>query len=207
MAKHLPIAVFLSGRGSNFQAILKSIQSGAVEADIKVVVSDNPQAAGLEIAKKAGILTWSKKIGDFDSKSDYEAEIVALLQAQGVDLLVLAGYMRLVEDTLLNAYWGKIINIHPSLLPAFKGLNTHKRALDFGVKFVGCTVHFIDRTLDEGFIISQAVVPVLPSDTEETLTQKVLEQEHQLLPQAIQWIAEGRLEIQGKQVIIKEYVQ
>ena len=204
MAKRLPIAVFLSGRGSNFQAILRAIQSGALHADIKAVISDNPEAPGVEMAKQAGILTWSKKISDFDSKSEYETYIVNFLQAQGVEVIVLAGYMRLVEDTLLNAFWGKIINIHPALLPAFKGQNTHKRALAFGVKFVGCTVHFIDRALDEGFIISQAVVPVLPSDTEETLTQKVLEQEHQLLPQAIQWIAEGRVEIQGKKVILKE---
>lgn len=203
MAK-LPIAVFLSGRGSNFQAILRAIQKGTLQAEIKVVISDNPEAKGVGIAQEAGIFTWAQKISSFASKAEYEAAILAVLQEQKIDLIVLAGYMKLVGDTLLAAYWGRIMNLHPSLLPAFKGLNTHKRALDFGVKFVGCTVHFIDQSLDEGYIIDQAIVPVDPADTEDTLTEKVLKEEHQLLPQCIQWYAERRLEIQGKKVVLKE---
>ncbi len=181
--------MFISGRGSNLQAILNAIESGLVSAQVKVVISDRPGALGLECAQKNHIPAYGLDVTSFDSKRDYECEVVRLLHIHGVELVVLAGYMRIVSETLLQAYLNKIINIHPSLLPAFKGLHTHERALKLGVKFSGCTVHYVNEGLDEGQIIAQAVVPVLPSDTVETLSERVLKEEHRLLPEVIQSIA------------------
>ena len=176
------------------EAILKSIKNGNLDAEVQVVISNNPNAKGLDIAKEYGITTFVLEISSFPNKSEYEKEIVQILKGQSVDWVVLAGYMRLLGQDLLSAYENKIVNIHPSLLPSFKGLNAQKQALDYGVKYSGCTVHFVDQFLDSGPIILQAVVPVQEDDTVESLSDRILVEEHKLYPKAIQLLIEKNLQ-------------
>ncbi|SHK29181.1 phosphoribosylglycinamide formyltransferase [Desulforamulus aeronauticus] len=199
----LRIGVLASGRGSNLQAILDQCQAGLLPAEVVVVISDKPGAYALERARAAGIAAYSVPVKDYPNKEEYEQAIVRILQQFQVQLLCLAGYLRLVGEPLLKAFPNRIMNIHPALLPSFPGLHGQRDALHYGVKISGCTVHFVDEGMDTGPIILQAAVPVLDDDTEETLAARILEQEHRLYPQAVKLFAEGRLEIQGRQVVVK----
>ncbi|AQS59781.1 phosphoribosylglycinamide formyltransferase [Desulforamulus ferrireducens] len=200
----LRIGVLASGRGSNLQAIMDQCAAGQLPAEVVVVISDKPGAYALERAKGAGIAAYSVVYKDFASKAEYEQAIVRLLEQYQVQLVCLAGYMRLVGEPLLQAFPNRIMNIHPALLPSFPGLHGQRDALNYGVKISGCTVHFVDEGMDTGPIILQAAVPVLDDDTEETLAARILEQEHKLYPAAIKLFAEGRLEIQGRRVLVKD---
>jgi phosphoribosylglycinamide formyltransferase-1 len=183
------IVILISGRGSNMQAILEA----RLPAKIAAVISSNPNAIGLEIARKHGIPAHALNHRDHETREEFDTALAAKIDEFKPDLVVLAGFMRILTPNFVNYYNGRLINIHPSLLPAFTGLNTHARALTEGVKIHGCTVHFVTPNLDKGPIIAQAAVPVLPGDTEETLGARVLEQEHKIYPQAIRWFAEDRL--------------
>ena len=193
----LKIGVLISGRGSNLQAL---IDAGL---NITVVISDKADALGLERARKHKIDAVHIDPKPFKDKSTYELEIVKVLQKHDVGLVCLAGYMRIVGPVLLEHFKGKMINIHPALLPSFPGLHGQKQALDHGVKISGVTVHFVDEGCDTGPIIMQAAVPVLDNDTEETLSARILEQEHKLYPQAVKLFVEGKLRIEGRKVRIK----
>ncbi len=177
----LRLGVLISGRGSNLKAILTAIAADKLSAKICMVSSSNPQATGLEHAKKATIPYFGISPTSFESKKAYEAHLVTLFQSHGAEWIVLAGYMHVLGETFLEAYPKKIINIHPSLLPAFKGLHAQKQALDYGVKLSGCTTHFVDKSLDGGPIIQQLPVSVLEHDTVETLSKRILKKEHRLL--------------------------
>lgn len=184
----------ISGRGSNLQAIIDACESGKLPAKVVVVLSDNPKAQGLEQAQKHGIPTAVLK---------NETEILKTLREHKVDLVCLAGYMRIVGPVLLEHYRHRMINIHPSLLPAFPGLHAQRQALKHGVLITGATVHFVDEGCDTGPIIIQSAVPIKEKDNEETLSARILEQEHIIYPQAIKLIAEGKLKIEGRHVKLK----
>ncbi len=196
------IAVLVSGRGSNLQAIIDSIGSGYLKARISVVISDVGNAYALLRAKKHGINAVFINPENFESKESYEKEILKVLKKHDVELLLLAGYMRILGKTLLQAYKNCIVNIHPALLPAFTGLHAQKQAFDHGVKVAGCTVHFVDETLDGGPIILQRCVEVKENDTPETLADRILEQEHKIYPEAVKLFVENRLRIEGRKVKI-----
>ncbi|HNY49075.1 MAG TPA: phosphoribosylglycinamide formyltransferase [Smithella sp.] len=203
MADLLKLGVLISGNGSNLQSIIDNIENGSLKAVIKIVVSNNPDAYGLTRAKKHGIPCAVLQNGDFKSKDDFDSALVKILKDHEVELVILAGFMRIISPTLLKAFPGSIMNIHPALLPSFPGLHGQKQAVDYGVKFSGCTVHFVDEGVDTGPIIIQAAVPVMDDDTEETLAARILKEEHKIYPQAIQLFADNRLEINGRKVIIK----
>lgn len=186
------LGVLISGRGSNLLALIHAIETNAVDADIRIVISNNPTAEGLKKAASYGIKCVAVQQKEYDSKEAFEARLIDLLKQENLDLIVLAGYMRVLGDAFIDAFEGNIVNIHPSLLPSFKGLHAQRQALEAGVKKAGCTVHFVDKTLDGGPIIAQAVVDVLENDTEESLSNRILEQEHTLYPQAIQTIIQQR---------------
>ncbi len=198
----LKIAIFLSGRGSNFEAILKNIETKSLDAKIECVVSNNPNAAGLNIASTYNIPTYTFSPKKFKNTEEYEEAILSKLSNHPIDLIVCAGYMKLIGPTLLNAFTNKIINIHPSLLPSFKGLNAQKQALEYGVKLSGCTVHFVDSSLDGGAIIRQVSVDVKEGDTEETLSKRILKQEHIVYSNVIQLFAKGHITIKNRNIII-----
>lgn len=198
----LYLAVLASGRGSNFEALQKEIDDQRLPAVIRVVISDNEKAPVLEKARLRGIAAYYINPGQFDNREHYERELVRVCEDYEVDLVVLAGYMRILGDTFIRSYLWRIINIHPALLPSFTGLNAQQQALEYGVRFSGCTVHFVDLGVDTGPIILQAVVPVYPGDDEDSLSQRILKEEHRLLPQAVKLIATGRLELNGRQVTI-----
>jgi phosphoribosylglycinamide formyltransferase-1 len=185
------IVILISGHGSN----LRSILDASLPLRIKAVVSNNPTAGGLEIAKAHGVATAVVDHRGFASRADFDAALGAEIDRHQPDLLVLAGFMRILTDAFVERYAGRMINIHPSLLPSFPGLDTHAAALREGVKIHGCTVHFVTPRLDHGPIIVQAAVAVLPNDSAESLAQRVLEQEHRVFPQALRWFAEGRLHV------------
>ena len=185
------IVILISGRGSNMQAILEA----RLPVKIAAVISSNPNAVGLETARQHGIPAHAMNHRDHQTREEFDTALTARIDEFDPDLVVLAGFMRILTPNFVNYYNGRLINIHPSLLPAFTGLNTHARALTEGVKIHGCTVHFVTPNLDKGPIIVQAAVPVLPGDTEETLGARVLEQEHKIYPQAIRWFAEDRLTV------------
>jgi phosphoribosylglycinamide formyltransferase-1 len=191
-AKTFRVGILISGRGSNMVALIDAAQSGTIpNAEVGVVISDQPTAAGLEKAKERGIETVViERRGR--TREEHDREIMAALSDRNIDLVCLAGYMRILSNEFIEAFRGRILNIHPSLLPAFPGLEPHKQALDNDVEFSGCTVHFVDETLDGGPIIAQRVVPVLKGDTVETLSARILEQEHELYPEAVaQVLAHG----------------
>ena len=198
----LKIAIFLSGRGSNFEAILKNIHNNNVDATIECVVSNNPNAVGLNLAKTHNIPTYTYSPKEFKNTEEYEKTILSDLKSHPIDLIVCAGYMKLIGHTLLDAYPNKIINIHPSLLPSFKGLHAQKQALEYGVKLSGCTVHFVDSSLDGGAIIRQVSVDVKEDDTEETLSERILKQEHIVYSNVIQLFAKGNITIKNRNIII-----
>ncbi len=194
------IGVLVSGRGSNLQAVMDRIADGYLPLEIAVVISDKGDALALERARKAGIAAVAIERKACASKEDFEAQINAQLEAAGCELVVLAGFMRILSAEFVNKWQHKIINIHPALLPSFPGLHGQKQAVDYGVKFSGCTVHFVDAGTDSGPIILQKVVPVLDDDTEDTLAERILVQEHIAMPEALKLWAEGRLEIVGRKV-------
>ncbi len=194
------IAVLVSGRGSNLQAIIDSIEKGYIkDAAVNLVISNKADAYALERARKHGINAVFLDPGRYD-RPVYDREILKLLNNSGVDLLLLAGYFRILGSEIIEAYRDRILNIHPSLLPAFKGLHAQRQAFEYGVKVAGCTVHYVDEGLDSGPIILQSCVPVLPDDTEETLTGRILEQEHIIYPEAVRLFAEGKLKVEGRKV-------
>ncbi len=194
------IGVLVSGRGSNLQAVMDRIADGYLPLEIAVVISDKSDAMALERARKAGITAVAIERKACASKEEFEAKIDAQLAAAGCELVVLAGFMRILSADFVNKWQHKIINIHPALLPSFPGLHGQKQAVDYGVKFSGCTVHFVDAGTDSGPIILQKVVPVLDDDTEDTLAERILVQEHIAMPEALKLWAEGRLEIAGRKV-------
>ncbi|MEG6617288.1 phosphoribosylglycinamide formyltransferase [Peptococcaceae bacterium 1198_IL3148] len=203
--KKLALGVLASGRGSNLQSIIDACEQGDLGAEVKVVISDKQAAYALERAKQHGIDAYYINVKDYPDKTSYEQRIVELLQQYQVQLVCLAGYMRLVGTTMLAAYPQRIMNIHPSLLPNFPGLHAHQQALDYGVKVSGCTVHFVDAGMDSGPIILQACVPVLDNDNEETLSERILEQEHRIYPEAIRLFSEGKLVVKDRKVMVKQF--
>ncbi|MBU4343379.1 MAG: phosphoribosylglycinamide formyltransferase [Candidatus Omnitrophica bacterium] len=196
------IAVFCSGSGTNLQAIIDAHKRGDIKADLKLVVSDVPACLALERAKKAGIKTLIVERKDFKSKEDFEAEIIKNLNKEKIDLIVLAGYMRLISTDFVNQYKNKILNIHPALLPSFKGTHGIKDAFEYGVKVTGPTVHFVTQDMDAGPIILQGAIKVTEDDTEESLAQAIHKEEHKLYPRAIQLFVEGKIKIEGRKVRI-----
>lgn len=198
----LQLGVLASGNGSNLQAIIDAIEAGKLNADIHVVLSDKPEAYALARAEKHKIPCLPMHPSNYQTREDFDGAMAELLDDFNVDFVVLAGYMRIVTNELLKKFRKRVINIHPALLPSFPGLHGQRQAVEYGVKVSGCTVHFVDDGLDSGPIIAQRVVPVLDDDTEETLAARILEQEHQLLPEVLQWISEGRVHIDGRKVTI-----
>jgi phosphoribosylglycinamide formyltransferase-1 len=203
MADPLKLGVLISGSGSNLQSIIDHIEKGSLNAIIKIVISNNPDAYGIIRAKKHGLPILVFKHEDFKTREDFDLELIQALQNNHVQLIVLAGFMRILTPAFLRAFPQRIINIHPALLPAFPGTHVQKQALEYGVKFSGCTVHFVDEGVDTGPIIIQSVLPVLDDDTEETLAARILKEEHRIYPQAIQFYADGKIEINGRKVKIK----
>ena len=203
MADLLKLGILISGNGSNLQSIIDYIEKGSLKATIKIVISNNPDAYGLTRAKKHGIPVVILKNGDFINKEDFDLELINILKNNSVDLVILAGFMRVLTPTFLKAFPQKIMNIHPALLPSFPGIHGQKQALEYGVKLSGCTVHFVDEGVDTGPIIIQSAVQVFDDDTEETLAARILKEEHRIYPQAIQFFAEGRMEIKERKVRIK----
>ena len=197
------IGVLASGRGTNLQAIIKAIEEGKIAGEIKVVVSDNPNAYALKRAQQYHIDTRYIHFKEFKNREDYDKEIIKTLKEKKIELVVLAGYMRIMSPYFIRTYKNKIMNIHPALLPSFPGLHAQKQAVEYGVKVSGCTVHFVDEGIDSGPIILQKAVEVSDDDTEESLAEKILKEEHQIFPQAIQLFSESRLMIKGRRVLIK----
>lgn len=200
--RKLRLGVIASGSGSNLQAIIDHCADGSIAAEIVLVLSNVPGAGALCRAEQAGIATALIDHRTFVDRGDFDLAVVAALQSAGVDLVVLAGFMRIISAPFIAAFPERIINIHPALLPAFPGLHVQRKALEAGARFSGCTVHFVDGGVDTGPIIIQAVVPILDEDDEASLSARILVQEHRIYPQAIQLIAEGRLRIEGRRVRI-----
>lgn len=194
--------VLISGRGSNLSAILKATQSADYPAEVVGVVSNKAEAPGLQLARDADISVSVLPNADYADRASYDQALQAAVDAYAPDLVILAGFMRILTPEFVAHYAGRMINIHPSLLPAFTGLHTHQRALDAGVRVHGCTVHFVTAELDHGPMIAQAAVPVLESDDARTLGARVLSVEHQLYPMAVRWFAEGRLTVVGQRVLL-----
>ena len=196
------IGVVVSGRGSNLQSIIDHIAEGKLNVEIAVVVSDHKEAFALERAAKAGIPTAVVERKGCKDKAEFEDKIDAALRDKGAEVVVLAGFMRILTGHFISRWENKIINIHPALLPSFKGVDAQGQAVDYGVKIAGCTVHFVDEGTDTGPIILQKAVPVFDDDTEETLAARILKEEHKALPEAIQLWADGKLTIKGRKVYV-----
>ena len=194
------LGVLCSGRGTDLQSIIDAIKNGELNAEISIVLTDKPNVMALERAEKAGIKNICVDRKKFANRADFESELLKNLD--GVDLVVLTGFMRILSPDFVRRYEGRLMNIHPSLLPAFPGAHAHRDVLAYGVKISGCTVHFVDEGTDSGPIILQAAVEVRDDDTEETLSARVLEQEHIIYPKAIKLFVEGKLKIEGRHVII-----
>ena len=202
MARQVPIGVLISGGGTNLQSIIDAVEAKKLDAKIELVLSNKPDAYGLVRARNHGLPVEVLEHKDFASREAYDQAVVDRLGARGVELVALAGFMRLLSPVFVKAYSNRIMNIHPALLPAFPGLHVQKKAVEHGVRFSGCTVHFVNEECDEGPIIIQAVVPVYPDDTAETLAARILTHEHRIYPRAIQLYAEGRLHIVGRKVLV-----
>ncbi|ETT65753.1 phosphoribosylglycinamide formyltransferase [Paenibacillus sp. FSL H8-0457] len=196
------MAVFASGRGSNFQALVDAQQSGVMGGEISILVCDKPQAPVVELAKAAKVDVFAFQPKEYASKEDYEREIAAELQQRGVELIVLAGYMRLLSPSFVEFYNGRIINIHPSLLPAFPGKDAIGQALAYGVKMTGVTVHFVDGGMDTGPVIAQKAVEIKDGDTAETLAERIHAVEQKLYSEVVSWFAQGRISLNGRNVTI-----
>ncbi len=194
------IVILISGRGSNMEALIAARDAGQLPVNIAAVISNRPDAQGLETAVRAGITAHFIDHKAFAGREAFDAALAECIDGFAPDLVVLAGFMRILSDDFVHHYAGRLMNIHPSLLPAFPGLHTHRRALAEGVRIHGCTVHFVTPTLDHGPVIIQAAVPVIDGDDEATLAARVLRQEHRIYPQAVRWFAEGRLRLAGDRV-------
>ncbi len=200
--KKIRLGVLASGGGTNLQSIIDACANQSIAAEVAVVISNNPDAGALQRARNAAITAECINHRDFSRRDDFDAAVVARLQHHQVDLVVLAGFMRIIGDNFLTAFPMRIMNIHPALLPSFPGLHVQQQAIDYGARFSGCTVHFVDGGVDTGPIIIQAVVPVLPDDDSDTLAARILEQEHRIYPQAIDWYARGLLQVDGRKVTV-----
>ena len=196
------IGVLCSGRGSNLASIIEAIECGEIRAEIAVVIADKADAYALERAREKGIPAVAVVYRDYAERADFERALLTELHAHGVTLVVLAGFMRILSPVFVHAYTGRILNIHPALLPSFPGAHAHRDVLAYGVKVSGCTVHFVDEGMDSGPIILQASVPVQEGDTEEALAARVLAKEHRIFPEAIKLYVEGRLRTDGRKVHI-----
>jgi len=201
--ERLKLGILISGRGSNMQALLAVCRRGEIAADIRLVLANRSDAAGLVAARTAGVPTKIVAHRDYPDRTAFDRALDAALRAAGVDFICLAGFMRLLTAEFIAAWRDRIINIHPSLLPAFPGIDTHARALAAGVKLAGCTVHYVRFETDTGPIVAQAAVPVLPGDDEARLAARVLAAEHCLYPLALKLIAEGRVRVQGESAIVE----
>jgi phosphoribosylglycinamide formyltransferase-1 len=198
----LQVGVLISGRGSNMVSIAEACAAEDFPADVCVLISNNPNAAGLERAASMGIATAVVDHHGFETKADFELQIQEVLEKHGAELVCLAGFMRVLSSDFCETYEGRLLNIHPALLPSFPGLNVQQAAIDYGVKFSGCTVHFVTAEVDAGPIVLQAVVPIEQDDTEETLAARILEQEHVIYPEAVRLYGERRIELEGRRVLI-----
>lgn len=196
----LSIAALASGSGSNVAAILKSIERGNLDARMAIVLSNNPGAPVLERARAAGVPVWARGHGDFSDRETFDGEMAAIIRDAGADTVALAGYMRMLSLSFVQAFAGRILNVHPALLPSFPGLHGVGDAVAHGVRFSGATVHFVDEHMDHGPVIIQAVTPVGTADNEENVTPRVHALEHRIYPQALQWLAEDRLVVEGRRV-------
>ena len=203
MSRPLAVGVLASGRGSNLQALLDAGARPGYPARVVIVIADREEAPALARAAAAGVAAVFLNPKDYGDRAAYDAALSARLQAAGVELVCLAGFMRLLGPAFVRAWHGRVMNIHPALLPAFPGLHAQRQALDYGVKITGATVHFVDEGVDTGPIILQAAVPVEPDDTEETLSARILVEEHRLYPEAVRLFAEGRLVIEGRRVRVR----
>ncbi|HEX6956526.1 MAG TPA: phosphoribosylglycinamide formyltransferase [Ferrovibrio sp.] len=203
MAARKSAAILISGRGSNMRALVEAAEAAGFPARIALVVSNNPVAAGLDYAQAKGITT-AVIPSKGRSREDFDAELHATLKAHNIELVCLAGFMRILTEGFVQNWAGRMINIHPSLLPAFKGVHVHEQVVASGVRFTGCTAHFVTPGMDEGPIIVQAVVPVPIGATADEVAALVLEQEHRIYPQALRWLAEGRLTVEGQVVRVQE---
>ncbi|MCC6347141.1 MAG: phosphoribosylglycinamide formyltransferase [Nitrospirales bacterium] len=201
----LYLGVLASGRGSNFQAIVDAIGAGSLAAAVKLLIVDVPGAFAVERARKHSIEFLYLDPKESPSKDAYFARIAEEFAGRGVELVILAGFMRIVRKPLIDAFPNRIMNIHPALLPSFPGLHGQKQAAEYGVRISGCTVHFVDEGMDTGPVIIQAAVPVSPDDTDDTLSARILKQEHRIFPEAIRLYAEGRLKVEGRVVRIAGY--
>jgi phosphoribosylglycinamide formyltransferase-1 len=190
----LKLGVLVSGRGTNLQAILDAVQASTLDADIRIVISNKPGAQALERAAEAGVQTCVISHKEFDSREAFDAALAEKLKRQGVEWVVLAGFMRVLTPVFINAMQRRIINVHPALLPSFPGVHAQRQALDYGVKISGCTVHLIDEGVDTGPILGQRAVPVMQDDDEDSLGARILEQEHDLMVTVLQAIADGSLQ-------------
>lgn len=198
----LPIGVLVSGSGSNLQSLIDKIEEGVLDARIRVVVANRKDAYGLERARKHSIRAEFIDHTAFDGREGFDAELVRVLREAGCEAVIMAGFMRLVTSVLLDAFPEKVLNIHPALLPSFPGAHGQKDAADYGVKLSGCTVHFVNEKMDNGPIVIQAAVPAMPEDDGSSLGGRILELEHRIFPQAVQWLATGRLRVQGRKVLV-----
>ncbi len=207
MTQPLKLGVLISGSGSNLQSIIDNIENGKLSAIIKVVICNNPHSFGITRAQKHGLPVVVLKHDDFCTREDFDKELIRILRINEIDLVVLAGFMRILTPVFLKAFPQRIINIHPALLPSFPGTHGPKDAFEYGVKFSGCTVHFVDEGVDTGPIIIQSIVPVLQNDTKETLAARILKEEHKIYSQAIQFFAEGRIIMSGRKVQIKDVAE
>jgi phosphoribosylglycinamide formyltransferase-1 len=196
------IAVFLSGRGSNFMAIREAVRSGVINADIALVFSNKEDAPGLVQAREWGLEALALNPKLFASREDYDRAIIGQLDDRRIDLVCLAGYMKVLTPEFCDAFKHRLVNIHPALLPSFPGLHVQQKAIDWGVRFSGCTVHFVAAEVDMGPIILQAVVPLLQDDTEEKLAARILVEEHRIYPEAVRLYFEGRIEVRGRRVFV-----
>ena len=196
------IGILLSGRGSNFEAIARNVLAGTLPARIAVVIGNREEAPGLDRARSLGLETRCLPSKGKDREA-YDRELVDTLRAFAVDVVCLAGFMRVLSPYFIRAFPGRILNIHPALLPAFPGLEAQKQALDYGVKFTGCTVHLVDEGVDTGPILQQAVVPVLDDDTVETLSARILKEEHRIYSEALRLVVEDRIRVEGRRVLRK----
>jgi phosphoribosylglycinamide formyltransferase-1 len=195
------VAVLISGRGSNLGALIDACAAPDFPAEIALVISNKPDAAGVAVAREAGVSTVVIPHGDYASREAFDAAIEAALEAARIDIVCEAGFMRIHSEAFVRRWEGRMLNIHPSLLPAFKGIRVHQQALDAGVKISGCTVHFIVAELDSGPIVAQAAVPVLPGDTTETLAARILIEEHRIYPEALRLLAEGRVRLESGKAV------
>jgi phosphoribosylglycinamide formyltransferase-1 len=201
------IAVFASGRGTNFGAIIRAVKKGKIKANLSLLVSDQPGAGAIGRAKRAGVKVALVERGDFSGKEDFEARIIEILEENKIDLIVLAGFMRILSAVFVARYKERIINVHPALLPSFKGAHGIKEAYEFGVKVTGVTVHFVDEAMDHGPIILQKAFPIEEGDTLETLEKKIHRIEHVIYPEAVRLIIEGRIKLEGRKVKVLNSVE